>query len=38
MKGKKKGKKKFTDFDPEEYLKKQNNKSCTKKKSRRKKY
>ena len=31
MKGKKKGKKKFTDFDPEEYLKKQNNKSCTKK-------
>ena len=31
MKGKKKGKKRFTDFDPEEYLKKQNNKSCTKK-------
>ena len=31
MKPKKKGKKKFTDFDPDEYLKKQNNKSISKK-------
>ena len=31
MKQKKKEKKKYIDFDPDEYLKKQNNKSITKK-------
>ena len=30
MKKKNKGKKKFVDFEPEEYLKKQNNISCSK--------